>query len=310
VRFRSTSGRTWQGGGLALALGLALVALPGCYAGRFKRYDQSIADLNARADSIASAHARTAQDLADTRKLVNEHEQSMRSLRAGTANSAQDVQGRLDQIESRLEDEGNQIDDLAGRAHTRASAQPSGGGETNPGAPPVGVTVGATPTPVTHPAHVDTTQATHPKAPPAPGSPSGAGIPPAGTGVTVDPTAEYDQAVLDFTQGRFPRSLTEFRAFVAAHGATDLADNAQYGVGESFYAQGLYDSAAVAYQVVMARWPDGDKVPAALYKLGIAYGKTNHSPEARATYQALITKYPRSGEARLAQERVKEMDQR
>jgi tol-pal system protein YbgF len=104
--------------------------------------------------------------------------------------------------------------------------------------------------------------------------------------------------------------LTEFRAFVTAHGATDLADNAQYGVGESFYAQGLYDSAAVAYRVVMDRWPDGDKVPAALYKLAIAYQKTNHSPEARATFQSLIAKYPRSGEARLAQERLKEMDQR
>src|SRR5439155_6168463 len=115
----------------------------------------------------------------------------------------------------------------------------------------------------------DSARASRPKAPPAPGPPVGAGTaPPPGAGVLVDPTAEYDQAVLDFTQARFPRALAEFRAFVAAHGATDLADNAQYGVGESFYAQGLYDSAAVAYRGVVDRWPDGDKVPAALYKLG------------------------------------------
>jgi len=295
-------GRTGTGGGLALALGLVALLGPGCYSGRFKGYDQSIASLNARADSLATAHARTAAELAETRKLVGEHEQAMHSLRAGTATSAQDLQARLDQIEARLDDEGNQIDDLAGRAHTRAAVQP----------PPVS-TPGDVPVPTAPPvssAPADTTRPAHPKAPPAPGPPSGAGTPPPGTGVTVDPTAEYDQAVLDFTQGRFPRALTEFRAFVQAHGSTDLADNAQYGVGESFYAQGLYDSAAVAYRAVADRWPDGDKVPAALYKLGIAYQKTNHSPEARATYQALMTKYPRSGEAKLAEQRVKEMDQK
>jgi len=116
--------------------------------------------------------------------------------------------------------------------------------------------------------------------------------------------------VLDFTQGRFPLALSEFRAFVQQHGATDLGDNAQYGVGESFYAVGQHDSAAFAYRDVIERWPQGDKVPAALYKLGIAYQKGNRSAEARTTYNTLIEKYPRSGEARLAAERLKEMDAR
>jgi hypothetical protein len=65
-----------------------------------------------------------------------------------------------------------------------------------------------------------------------------------------------------------------------------------------------------AYRDVVEKWPEGDKVPAALYKLGIAYQKTNRSPEARTTFRTLIDKYPRSGEARLAEERLKEMDQR
>lgn len=284
-------------GGLRLALVLAVALLPGCYAGRFKRMDQSIADLSQRADSLAAQQARTRDDLAQTRKLVADHEQTMRSLRAGTQTSAQDLQGRLDQIESRLDDQGNQIDDLSGRAHTRASVIPP----TTGGAP--ADTARPAPTFIHEPAPVPV-KGTKPPAPAAATVPSGPGA------VRVDPTAEYDQAVLDFTQGRFPRSLDEFRAFVDAHGATDLADNAQYGVGESFYAQGLYDSAAVAYRGVVDRWPDGDKVPAALYKLGIAYQKTNHSPEARTTFQTLAAKYPRTGEARLAQERLKEMDQR
>jgi tol-pal system protein YbgF len=146
--------------------------------------------------------------------------------------------------------------------------------------------------------------------PPAPGTKTSSPGSVKPSSVQVDPTAAYDQAVLDFTQGRFPLALTEFRAFVEKYGTTDLADNAQYGVGESFYAQGQYDSATVAYRDVVERWPQADKVPAALYKLGISYQKMNQSAEARATYKTLIDQYPRSGEARLAEERLKEMDQR
>src|SRR5262249_39993421 len=149
-------------GGRVLALALLVLAAAGCYSGRFKRYDQEFADLGARADSLAAAHAHTVADLEATRKMVADHEQTMRSLRAGTETSAQDLGGRLDQIESRLEDQGHQIDDLAGRAHPRASVQPQAEA-TTPGAP----------ADTSHAA-----QAARPKAPPAPvPAPSGAGRP-------------------------------------------------------------------------------------------------------------------------------------
>jgi len=259
-----------------LALAVCLAVLPGCYSKRFKAIDASFAALSAQADSLANEHARTRAELVELKKQVDEHEQTMRSLRAGTQTRSEELVGRIEQLEARLEDQSQQLNDLAGRTRTRSTVLDSA----------------VVPVPV----------------PPAPGTKSSS--PSSPSSVKVDPTAAYDQAVLDFTQGRFPLALTEFRAFVQQHGATDLGDNAQYGVGESFYAVGQYDSAAIAYRDVIERWPQGDKVPAALYKLGIAYQKGNKSAEARTTYNTLIEKYPRSGEARLAAERVKEMDQR
>ena len=256
-----------------LALAACLAVLPGCYSKRFKAIDASFASLSAQADSLANEHARTRAELAEVKKQVGEHEQTMRSLRAGTQTRSEELVGRIEQLEARLEDQTQQLNDLAGRTRTRSTV-------------------------------LDSTVVPAPN-PPAPGTKSASP-----SSVKVDPTAAYDQAVLDFTQGRFPLALAEFRAFVQQHGATDLGDNAQYGVGESFYAVGQYDSAAIAYRDVIERWPEGDKVPAALYKLGIAYQKGNRSAEARTTYNTLIEKYPRSGEARLAGERLKEMDQR
>ena len=279
MRATAHAGNRMSRSGLLLVLAAAIAVLPGCYAKRFKRMDLELAALGERADSLQAEQARTRAELADVRTQVAAHEQTMRSLRAGTQTRSEELIGRIDQLESRLEDQGKQLDDLSGRVRTRSSVLDSV--MTPLSKPPAGKT-------------------------PAGKAPVSANP----SSIKVDPTAAYDQAVLDFTQGRFPLALGEFRAFVAANGTTDLADNAQYGVGESFYAVGQYDSAAAAYRDVVEKWPEGDKVPAALYKLGIAYQKSNRSPEARTTFRTLIDKYPRTGEARLAEERLKEMDQR
>jgi tol-pal system protein YbgF len=141
------------------------------------------------------------------------------------------------------------------------------------------------------------------------GSSAGAG-PPGGSAPPVqggDAEQMYEQAAKDFTQGRFELALAGFRGLLAAAPNHELADNALYGVGESFYALAKYDSAQVAYQQVEQRYPKGDRVPAALYKLGMTYEKLGDKTSARATFQRLQQKYPRSGEAKLADERLKEL---
>ncbi len=119
-----------------------------------------------------------------------------------------------------------------------------------------------------------------------------------------DPAQLYDQAALDLTQGRYPLALQGFRDFVQRFPASDLADNAQYGVGESQFAQSRFDSAAVEYARVETIAPQGDKVPAALYKLALSQEKLGRSAETRKTFEELVRRFPLSGEAQLARERL------
>lgn len=118
----------------------------------------------------------------------------------------------------------------------------------------------------------------------------------------------YEQAARDFTQGRFEMALAGFRELVAGFPGHDLADNGLYGVGESYYALARYDSAATAYEEVEQRYPRGDRVASALYKLGVVYQRQGDADKARATFTRLREKYPRSGEAKLAEERLRELD--
>jgi len=98
-------------------LALALVAGSGCYSKRFRTIEESIASLSRQADSLAAAHERTRSELDATRA---ELAQTVRSLRAGSETSVQEMGVRIEQLESRLEEQSQLLDELRQRARTRS----------------------------------------------------------------------------------------------------------------------------------------------------------------------------------------------
>lgn len=119
-----------------------------------------------------------------------------------------------------------------------------------------------------------------------------------------DPDQLYEQAVQDLTQGRYPLALQGFREYVERFPATDLTDNAQYGMGECLFAQSRFDSAAVAYEAVEKLDARGDRVPAAMWKLALSREKLGQGAKARQVLEDLVRRFPLSGEAQLAKDRL------
>jgi tol-pal system protein YbgF len=99
-------------------------------------------------------------------------------------------------------------------------------------------------------------------------------------------------------------ALGNYRDYLRRFPDTELADNAQYGVGECFFAQAQFDSALVEYNRVGARWPTGDRAPAALYKTGLCQDRLGRGADARKTFENLVKRFPQSGEAQLARDRL------
>lgn len=132
-------------------------------------------------------------------------------------------------------------------------------------------------------------------------------VPPAtGQPVATGPGANtlYDQATQDLTMGRYAMALQGYRDLLARHAQSDLADNAQYGVGECFFAQAAFDSAAVEYARVDAQWPRSDRVPASLYKLALSQERLGRAVESRKTLEELVKRFPTANEAQLARDRI------
>jgi tol-pal system protein YbgF len=135
-----------------------------------------------------------------------------------------------------------------------------------------------------------------------PGAPAAA-APPAAP----PPDVLYNNALRDYTGGKYDLSEQEFNDYLKYYPNTELAGNAQFYLADIMYKQGDYKGAIAAYNVVLERYPDGNKSPAAQLKKAYAFLELGQRTEGVRELNSLVTRYPRSLEAQQAKERLKRL---
>jgi tol-pal system protein YbgF len=108
--------------------------------------------------------------------------------------------------------------------------------------------------------------------------------------------------------GKHDEAMQGFRDFLRAFPAHDLADNSQYWLGECYYDRKDYASAVREFRRVIERYPNGNKVPDALLKVGYSYLALGSTEAGRQTLGQLQRSYPRHEAAALAESRLAELD--
>jgi tol-pal system protein YbgF len=124
----------------------------------------------------------------------------------------------------------------------------------------------------------------------------------------LDYTKLYDTAYDDYQQQNYSLARTGFAEYLRLFPETDLADNAQYWIGECYYAEGKYEEAFNAFQQVITKYPTGNKVPRAMLKAGHAQLQLGRKDQARLMFQQVIDAYPLSSEADQAKSRLKKLE--
>jgi tol-pal system protein YbgF len=117
----------------------------------------------------------------------------------------------------------------------------------------------------------------------------------------------YDAAIESLKNARYDEAIAGFRRSLEAWPNGDLADNAQYWLGESYYVTRDYQSAANSFAAVGERWPRSRKSADALVKLGFAQYELQRDADAKQTLTQVRVRYPGTEAARLAEERLKRM---
>jgi tol-pal system protein YbgF len=116
--------------------------------------------------------------------------------------------------------------------------------------------------------------------------------------------ADYERAFTLLKQSRYDQAAQAFRDFLATHGNSEYAGNAQYWLGETYYVTRDFESALAEYQRVVTDHPDSQKVPDAMLKMGFALQELGRLDEARTTLEDVTRRYPSTTAARLASERL------
>jgi tol-pal system protein YbgF len=146
--------------------------------------------------------------------------------------------------------------------------------------------------------------------PPA-GSPSPAtdATPPAGRETaglpkeTADAPDEYRTGLRAFQDQQFDKAIQQFRLFQRKYPTSDMADDAQYWIGESYFNQKDYNRAILEFNDVL-KYRKGDRVPGALLRQAQAFIEIGDKTDARLILQKLLNDHPSSEQAREAKERL------
>lgn len=288
---RRRTGRRWLGAALVAVMALPLLASHPAEAQdadvralneRLQRLERDLRTLERAAyrgetpppSSAGSASSFAGGSLADAEIRMTRIEDEMRRLtgRIEEVNHGIEiVRGRLDKLVA-------DVDFRLSEIERRMGQQPAAdaGSQTTDGTGDAGAQTAAA-------GATDSTAASGDGAPRV----AGTGSLPAGT-----PMERYNFARSLLTKLDYDGAEQAFRAFIAEHGNDQLAGNAYYWLGETYYARGRLDDAARVFLDGFQRFPDGNKAPDTLLKLAITLRSMSQVQEACATLSELRKRFP------------------
>jgi len=123
-------------------------------------------------------------------------------------------------------------------------------------------------------------------------------------------TKIYDEAYQDFKDRKYKEAREKFAAFIKDRPANDLTDNAQFWIGETYYAEKDYESAILEYEKLLKQYPDSDKTAGALLKQGLAFIEISDNKTGKTILTKLIERFPSSKEAATAKKKIAETEKK
>ena len=125
---------------------------------------------------------------------------------------------------------------------------------------------------------------------------------PEATNASPEEVRDYEAAFGMYRAGKYADAIDRFQAFLQTHPSSEFADNALFWMGESYFKLNDFEQAAVAFDRVVKRFPNGNKVPDALYRQGVSLQEigtrtgqqSTYGPAACQIFKRIADEYPSS----------------
>jgi tol-pal system protein YbgF len=129
---------------------------------------------------------------------------------------------------------------------------------------------------------------------------------PSATSVEIEQTA-FNKALNEFREGRYPEAIAGFQRFLNTYQSSQRAGEAQYWLAEAHYVSRDYAAAKDAFIGLGLHYPQSNRLPDALLKLGYIYGDRGDTERAREVLEKLVQDYPNTQAASLGQRRLQSL---
>ena len=111
------------------------------------------------------------------------------------------------------------------------------------------------------------------------------------------PDKQYEFATSFLKVGDYSTAERAFREFVLSNPEHQLAGNAQYWYAETFRIRQLYTDAAAAYLEGYQKYPQGEKAPVNLLKLGVSMVQIGEKDQGCKMINGVEKQYPKANQS-------------
>jgi tol-pal system protein YbgF len=120
-----------------------------------------------------------------------------------------------------------------------------------------------------------------------------------------DIATKYRAAIELYARGKSAEARAAFQKVFDADPSGELADNALYWIGETYFAAGAYGEAMTYYKRIAVEFGDQNKAPDAMLKTGMSHARLGDLKLARRAFEELIERFPYSTPASNAKNELK-----
>lgn len=118
----------------------------------------------------------------------------------------------------------------------------------------------------------------------------------------IDPNVIYNSAFNNLQAGNHQIAILGFTEYITSFPKTDLADDAQFWLGECYYQQNppKYEKASEEFRKVVDNYPESNRTAGAKFKLARCHEELGQREKAIGLYREIMKEFPNTAEANRA----------
>jgi tol-pal system protein YbgF len=286
--------------GTGVLLVLIVLLEGGCWGRNFFRMPANTLDTSAKVDSLLRENALLRERISAIERTIREDQEFARGANAERRMDLEELKDQLNALQEMLREEQESSPfkpaerrRVAPPDTTRSRLPAPGEGRSEAGRPASGAPGG------------DTLAASSGAAAGDSLSEIGAAADTSGGLAAPAPPPEqlYRQIYLDFNRREYQLALEESESFLVEYSDDPLVEEVLFIRGQSLMEQTAYVDALKEFSTLLQQYPRGKRAPGALLRMAVSYETMGQKELAAGVVRRLLREYPRSEEAKAAEER-------